>query len=83
MSLAVTPLARIAVMMGWPLAPPIGGMILCDIFLAALVWFDLKKDGRLHPVTLWGGGALLLSQPLRVAIGNSDAWQVFARTLIG
>jgi hypothetical protein len=82
LSLVVTPLARISVMMGWPLPPPVGGMILSDIFLAALVAFDLRKDGRLHPVTLWGGGALLLSQPLRVAIGNSEGWQALARTMI-
>ena len=83
MSLAVTPLARIAVLMGWPVPPPVGGMILSDLFLAALAWFDWKRNGKLHPVTVWGGGALLLSQPLRVAIGNSDWWQAFARALIG
>lgn len=83
MSLAVTPLARIAVMLGFAGPPPIGGMILSDLFLAALVAFDMKKDGRLHPATLWAGGAFLLSQPLRVVIGNSGAWQDFARALIG
>lgn len=83
MSLAVTPLARIAVLVGWPVPPPVGGMILSDLFLAALAWFDWKRNGKLHPVTAWGGGALLLSQPLRVAIGNSDWWQAFARALIG
>ena len=82
LSLVVTPLARISVMMGWTLPPPVGGMILSNLFLAALMAFDLRKDGRLHPVTLWGGGALLLSQPLRVALGNSEAWQALARALI-
>jgi hypothetical protein len=58
-------------------------MILADLFLVALVLFDFRKNGRLHPVTLWGGGAFLLSEPLRVMIANSQAWQNFARWLIG
>lgn len=85
MGLVITPLARIARMIGSPLVPPgpIGGMMLINLFLAALVAFDLTTRRRLHPATLWGGGAFLLSQPLRVAIGNSEAWQGFARGLIG
>ena len=84
LGLVITPLARISRMMALPFDPPaIGGMILSDIFFAALVAFDLKKHGRLHPATLWAGGAYLLSQPLRVAIGNTEAWQAFARSLIG
>lgn len=62
---------------------PIGGMILSDLFLAALVFYDLRARGRLHPATLWGGGILLLSQPLRVVIGQSAAWDAFAGGLIG
>ena len=62
---------------------PIGGMILADIFLVALVAYDLVTRGRLHPVTLWGGGFLLLSELLRVAIGFSEPWQMFARSLMG
>jgi hypothetical protein len=34
-------------------------------------------------VTLWGGGAILLSEPLRVLIAHSQPWQDFARWLIG
>ena len=83
MGLVITPLARISRMAELPVFPPVGGMLLSDIFLAALVAFDLRKNGRLHPVTLWAGGAYLASQPLRVMVGNSDAWQSFARILIG
>jgi hypothetical protein len=82
-TLTITPLARISRMAGLPFdPPPIGGMILSDLFLAALIAFDIRR-GRLHPVTLWAGGAFLLSQPLRVAIGASEPWQAFARMLIG
>ena len=66
-----------------PFDPPIGGMILSDLFLAALVIFDLKTRRRLHPATLWAGGFYLASQPIRVMIGNSEPWQAFAETLIG
>lgn len=83
-SLVVTPLARISRMSELPFDPPaIGGMLLSDLFLAALVAFDVGRRGRLHPVTLWGGGAYLLSQPVRVAIGQTEVWRSFALSLIG
>ncbi len=83
LGLVITPLARISRMASLPVEPPIGGMILSDLFLAALVIFDLKARRRLHPATLWAGGFYLASQPLRVMIGNSEPWQAFAATLIG
>jgi hypothetical protein len=61
----------------------IGGLMLIDLFLAALVAHDISQLGRLHPVTLWAGGFYLFSQPLRVAIGFSEPWQAFARSLMG
>lgn len=82
LTLATTPLARISRMIGMPFEPPIGGMLFTDLFLMALIAFDLRH-GRLHPATIWAGGIFLMSQPLRVAIGQSDQWQSFARTLIG
>jgi hypothetical protein len=65
-----------------PPGPP-GGMLLADAFIAALVAYDLKKQGRLHPATLWGGGIMLLSQPARVLLSHTDAWNAFAARLIG
>jgi hypothetical protein len=62
---------------------PIGGMVLTDIFLAGLVIYDIKALGRLHPVTLWAGGLLLLSQPFRVWFAGTQPWQTFAAALIG
>jgi hypothetical protein len=83
MMLAIAPLTRIARMTGMPFdRPVIGGMLLADIFLVALIAFDLR-NGRLHPVTLWAGGIFLLSQPLRMFVGQTAIWQDFARTLIG
>src|SRR5436309_1847864 len=37
---------------------------------------------RGHAVSLWGGFVLAASFPARVALGNTDAWQTFARWLI-
>lgn len=84
LALVVTPLARISKMLHLPFSPPaIGGMLMSDIVLAALLLFDLRTRGRLHPVTLWAGCAYLVSQPLRVMLAHTEAWQGFARTLIG
>lgn len=84
MALVITPLARISRMLDLPFQPPaIGGMLLSDVFLAALVAFDLARHGKLHPATLWGGGAYLVSQPIRVAVGQTPPWQAFASSLIG
>jgi hypothetical protein len=58
-------------------------MLLADVFFAALVAYDLKKQGRLHPATMWGGGVMLLSQPARVLLSHTDAWNSFAARLIG
>jgi len=60
----------------------IAALVLVDLFLAALVIYDLTTRGRLHPATLWGGGFLLVSQPLRVMIAHSQPWQDFARMLM-
>lgn len=85
MTLVITPLARISRMAAGPetIYPPIGGMILADLLLAALVTYDLGLRGKLHPATLWGGAFFLLTQPLRLAVGETEAWQAFARSLIG
>ena len=44
---------------------------------------DLIKQGRLHPATLWGGGLMLLSQPGRLWLSQTDAWNALAARLIG
>jgi len=62
---------------------PLGGMILTDVFIAVLVAYDLNKQGKLHPATMWGGGLMLLSQPGRVLLGQTEGWNAFATRLIG
>jgi hypothetical protein len=47
-------------------------------FILAIVVYDRRRLGRVHPVTLWGGLALMLSFPARLAIGKTDLWLSFA-----
>jgi hypothetical protein len=44
---------------------------------------DWKSRRRVHPVYLWGGAIILISGPLRAALGNSTAWQSFAHFRVG
>lgn len=56
---------------------------LTDLFIVALAIWDFRTRGRLHPVTLWGGLALIISQPLRLVVSGTDAWLAFAQWLTG
>ena len=60
----------------------IGAVLLLNVFLIALALHDYNTRGRLHPVTLWGGAFVVLSEPLRFAIGYSAGWQAFARAVM-
>jgi hypothetical protein len=52
------------------------------IFILAMVLYDRRSRGRVHPVTLWGGLALMLSFPSRMAFGKTDLWLRFAEWLV-
>ena len=52
-------------------------------FIIAVVAHDYFTRRKIHPATLWGGMVLAASFPGRLALGNTEAWQVFARWLIG
>ena len=52
------------------------------LFILAIVMYDRRSLGRVHPVTLWGGLALMLSFPGRLALGKTDLWLTFAAWLI-
>jgi hypothetical protein len=51
---------------------------LTDLFVVALAAWDLRSRGRLHAATLRGGLALILSQPLRLALSGTPMWLAFA-----
>jgi hypothetical protein len=45
-------------------------------------WNDRRKLGRVHPAYIYGGIALVLSVPLRRAIGFTDWWRPVAEWIV-
>jgi hypothetical protein len=73
------PIARLpfgAAVVGLP-----GVFALADLFIVACIVYDLNSLRRVHPATVWGGLAIVLSQPLRLAISGSGPWLAFAAWL--
>jgi hypothetical protein len=58
-------------------------MFLTVAFVVVAMIHDWLSRRRVHPVYIFGGLLLLVSGPLRAVIGNSAAWQSFARMLVG
>lgn len=56
---------------------------LTDLFIVALAVWDFRSLGKLHPVTLWGGLLVIVSQPLRLMISGTPAWLAFAQWATG
>lgn len=56
--------------------------VLMCAFLLPLAWWDLRRTGRLHPVTAWAGGGLMLYVLTRMAMKDSPAWLALARWLL-
>jgi hypothetical protein len=54
---------------------------LSDLFLLPLLIFDFGTRGRPHVATILGGALLVASHPLRMIIGVTHAWLVFATWL--
>ncbi|MCA1634033.1 MAG: hypothetical protein LC802_10035 [Acidobacteria bacterium] len=54
---------------------------LADLFIVACLLYDLMARGRLHRATVWGGLLIVVSHPLRLVIGNTQAWLSFATWL--
>jgi hypothetical protein len=53
-----------------------------DAILVACVAYDTIVRRRLNPVFACGALVIIVSQPLRIAIGGSHAWQTFAASLV-
>ena len=56
---------------------------LAYLFIVALAIWDSRTRGALHPVTRWGGLALIVSLPVRLALSGTAAWLAFAAWLTG
>jgi hypothetical protein len=70
----------------WPgvlaLGPP-AFFLLTDLFILAGVIYDRRSRGRVHPVYIWGGLLIVVSQPLRLVLSGTEAWLAFARFITG
>ena len=51
---------------------------LSDLFILPMIVFDIITRGRPHRATLIGGALLVISHPLRMVIGGTQAWLTFA-----
>ena len=74
-------LARLAVDVLGLKSPPLFFALNDGIVIAWVAW-DTVRNRRLHPAFLWGTLFFLASQPLRIAIAHTEAWQRFAAWLI-
>jgi hypothetical protein len=81
-SVILPALARMTVYFPFLPRGVMGGMIIANLFLAALAIFDWRALGRLHRATLFAGGLTLISEPLRFFIARSEWWPPIARMLI-
>lgn len=52
-----------------------------DLFILPMLVFDIITRGRPHRATLLGGALIIISHPLRMVIGGTQAWLAFATWL--
>jgi hypothetical protein len=78
-ALTSAPIARLHFSMLPPGPPTFFG--LTDLFILAMLVYDLATRRRPHPATIWGGLLIVASQPLRLMISGTAAWLAFAAWL--
>jgi hypothetical protein len=78
-TLLPAPIARL----NFPLLPPGPPTFfgLADLFIVAMLVYDLSTRGKVHPATIWGGLLIVASQPLRLMISGTAPWLAFASWL--
>jgi len=74
-ALTSAPIARLPFVR--PVGPP-AFFGLTDLFIVAMLVYDLATRRKVHPATIWGGLVVLASQPLRLMISGTPAWLAFA-----
>src|SRR5947199_5759061 len=60
---------------------PLAFFGLSDLFIVPCLIYDIVTRGRPHRATVLGGTLIVISHPLRLVIGNTHAWLVFATWL--
>ena len=80
-TLLPAPIARMSFL---PLPPgPPTFFALADLFIVAMLVYDLTTRRKIHPATIWGGLLVVASQPLRLMLAGTPAWLGFARWVSG
>lgn len=59
-------------------AAPFSFYVGSDLIVIAGMIHDRLSRGRIHPVWIWGGGALVISQIVRIGIMQTEPWLDFA-----
>lgn len=65
----------------WPGVASLGAVGffgLTDLLIVVIAIYDYVTRGRIHPATLWGGLFLVVSQPGRLLLADTQMWQSFA-----
>jgi hypothetical protein len=62
---------------------PVAFFGISDLILLSCAIYDTAVHRRMHPAYLWGGLLVIVSHPVRLAIGGTGAWLAFARWLTG
>jgi hypothetical protein len=75
LELVTAGVSRLPVVADWG---PLGFFAVTDVFVLAIVAYDVVAFRRPHAATLWGGAFFIASQPVRLAIGGSPLWLSFA-----
>src|SRR4051812_23053049 len=75
-TLLPAPIARMS-FLPFPPGPPTF-FALADLFIVAILVYDLTTRRKIHPATIWGGLLVVASQPLRLMIAGTSAWMAFA-----
>lgn len=57
---------------------PLAFFGLTDLFIVPCLIFDYVTRGRPHRATMLGGALIILSHPLRMLLGTTNAWLAFA-----
>lgn len=69
----------IARLPGVAAAGPPAFLGLTDLLIVICMVYDKFAHGRVHRAFLWGGLFIIISQPLRFLIAQTDLWLTFAR----
>jgi hypothetical protein len=78
LELVTAGISRVPVVDSW--GPP-GFFGVTDLFILAIVAYDLLTLHRVHKATVWGGLFLVASQPARLVLGGTSLWLAFAAWL--